>query len=134
MAAILALDGSANEEGVALVAGSAYPLRWVLARQFFTSHTGRHGQNLGLSLCGIITRNRSSYEAFTLELGLPGWEFGAFLAAVMVTVGAHLLRAESDLAAMTGTMNAHADLLLNPFTIAFGWRRPFTGFQGDAIL
>lgn len=52
----------------------------------------------------------------------------------MVTIGAHLFRTKSDLAAVTGTMDTHADLLLNPFAIAFAWCRPFTRFQGYPIL
>ncbi len=120
MSATLALDGSAYEESLALVTGSADPLRRAFARQFFPSHTRRHGQNLGLSLGGIITRNRSCSEPSALRLGLSHWKFGAFLATIMVAVGAHLLRAKSDAAAVTSTMNTHADLLLNPFAIALG--------------
>ena len=52
----------------------------------------------------------------------------------MATGSTHFLRAESDLAAVTSTMNAHADLLLNPFAIAFGWCCPFSRFQGYTIL
>lgn len=62
-------------------------------------------------------------------IGFPsGREPGAFLAACVLAVDAHLVRTEGGLAPVTGAPHSHADRLGDSRELEIGGRLPLAGF------
>lgn len=95
------------------------------------------GQFHILSLpAGVIHSGGSRRRLFRLRILLLLLEriAGALLAACMITVRAHLVRAKCRLTAMTMAMDSHPNRLLNPFGKPRDWRLPFVGFELESVL
>ena len=135
MLAILALGSPSNKQSSALMACPAHPLGRVLARQLLSSSTVRHCQGVGTLLSTIVNSDASNGLSFALQilssLARVSW---AFLAAGVLAIAADPFCSKQSLAAMAGTVDPHANLLLHSrYTICVR-HSPFTRLQSQSVL
>ena len=120
---------SSHEESITHMACSAYSLHWRPSLHLFSGHPRSQCQGYH----DRIVIDRDCHDLFLPILCLC-WVSRTLLAPCMLAVTASLVRAESRLAAMTCSVNAHANFLLDSFGVGIDWRRPLTRSQCQPIL
>jgi hypothetical protein len=124
--------GRGDEQGVALVAGAADTLLRGLVGQL-SARLGRDGQQL------LLLGGDGAFLLLLLALVTGGpllGVAGAFLAALVLALGADFVGAVRVSAVVAGAVDAHADGLLDTLHVdGFGGRGdPLVRLQGQAVL
>lgn len=122
-----ALNRPAVEQCGAHMAGSPHPLRYGFVDHLLASRRRGYRKRLQVqprvpncSSRGPSCDYRTSPSSYTLSFLIPDplcWVPRAFLASIVLTIPANLVRSESGLASVAGTVDSHADLLLHALCV-----------------
>ena len=130
MLAVCTLSRLPHKLRIAFMTEPSHPLAWRPMHQILAARLRGQSETL---LLGLV-RNLLRFRARPFFMTPSGGMTRTLLAADVLAVDADLVGTERGLAAVAGTTDSHADGTIDTLDGHVGWRLPFAGFEGEAVL